>query len=160
DQPRRSAAAPPAADAGRHAAASARAADLPVRRRRRRRAVPGHPARLVVHAALALGPQEPARRAGLAGAVRPAGRPAHLRLAGRTRTALALRRRGVAAAVLRGVALRARGHPAAWRGRRMKFLLLLALLAGLFFVLGAKRSPPREPESRTPPPRPEPQAML
>lgn len=42
----------------------------------------------------------------------------------------------------------------------MKYLLLLALLAGLFFVLGAKRSRPREPESRTPPPPPKPQAML
>ncbi len=43
----------------------------------------------------------------------------------------------------------------------MKYLLLLALLAGLFFFLGAKRgrSGTREPESRTPPPAP-PRAML
>jgi uncharacterized protein len=42
----------------------------------------------------------------------------------------------------------------------MKYLLLLALLAGLFFMLGAKRGRPREPEARTPPPAPKPQAML
>lgn len=42
----------------------------------------------------------------------------------------------------------------------MKYLLLLALLAGLFFMLGAKRNRPREPESRTPPPPPQPQTML
>ena len=44
----------------------------------------------------------------------------------------------------------------------MKYLLLLLLLAGLFFVLGLKRSRPREPESRRPPPAPAapPKAML
>ena len=42
----------------------------------------------------------------------------------------------------------------------MKLLLMLALFAGLFFVLGAKRSRPREPESRTPPPPAKPQTML
>ncbi|WP_422012781.1 PP0621 family protein [Roseateles sp.] len=34
----------------------------------------------------------------------------------------------------------------------MKYLLLLALLAGLFFFLGAKRGRPREPEAQPPPP--------
>ena len=34
----------------------------------------------------------------------------------------------------------------------MKYLLLLLLLGGLFFVLGARRGRPREPEERTPPP--------
>lgn len=45
----------------------------------------------------------------------------------------------------------------------MKYLLLLVLLAGLFFVLGLKRSRPREPEARRPaPPAPAapPKAML
>jgi len=43
----------------------------------------------------------------------------------------------------------------------MKYLLLLALLGGLFFVLGARRGRPREPEARTPPPPPAaPRAML
>ena len=45
----------------------------------------------------------------------------------------------------------------------MKYLLLLALLAGLFFVLGLKRSRPRDPEARAPrppAPQPQPQAML
>lgn len=43
----------------------------------------------------------------------------------------------------------------------MKYLLLLALLALVFFVLGLKRSRPREPEARKPPPAPPmPQAML
>lgn len=42
----------------------------------------------------------------------------------------------------------------------MKYLLLLLLLGGLFFVLGAKRGRPREPESRTPSPPAQPQAML
>ncbi len=42
----------------------------------------------------------------------------------------------------------------------MKYLLLLLLLGGLFFVLGAKRGRPREPESRTPAPPAPPQAML
>ncbi|MBV8034617.1 PP0621 family protein [Roseateles sp.] len=41
----------------------------------------------------------------------------------------------------------------------MKYLLLLLLLGVLFFVLGARRARPREPESRTPPPA-APQAML
>ncbi|HEV6964693.1 PP0621 family protein [Roseateles sp.] len=43
----------------------------------------------------------------------------------------------------------------------MKYLLLLALLALLFFMLGAKRGRPREPEAgAAPPPPPKPQAML
>jgi len=44
----------------------------------------------------------------------------------------------------------------------MKYLLLLLLLGGLFFVLGARRGRPREPESRTPPAPPPaaPRAML
>lgn len=44
----------------------------------------------------------------------------------------------------------------------MKFLLLLALLALLFFMLGAKRGRPREPEARDArkPPPARPQAML
>jgi len=43
----------------------------------------------------------------------------------------------------------------------MKYLLLLALLALVFFVLGLKRSRPREPEARKPPPaQPTPQSML
>jgi uncharacterized protein len=42
----------------------------------------------------------------------------------------------------------------------MKYLLLLLLLAGLFFVLGLKRSRPHEPEARKPPPPVPPQAML
>lgn len=45
----------------------------------------------------------------------------------------------------------------------MKYVLLLALLALVFFVLGLKRSRPREPEARKPAPppaHPEPQAML
>jgi len=44
-----------------------------------------------------------------------------------------------------------------------KVLLLLALLAGLFFMLGARRGGPRDAESRTPPPPPpppKPQSML
>lgn len=42
----------------------------------------------------------------------------------------------------------------------MKFLLLLAVLAGLFFFLGAKRARPREPDAPTPAPPPGPQTML
>lgn len=43
----------------------------------------------------------------------------------------------------------------------MKYVLLLALLALLFFMLGAKRGRPREPEAgAAPPPPPKPQAML
>ena len=43
----------------------------------------------------------------------------------------------------------------------MKYLVLLLVLGGLFFVLGARRSRPREPEARTPaPPPPRPQAMV
>ncbi|MCE4537696.1 hypothetical protein LXT12_10590 [Pelomonas sp. P7] len=42
----------------------------------------------------------------------------------------------------------------------MKYVLLLALLALLFFMLGAKRGRPREPEARAAPPPPKPQAML
>ncbi len=42
----------------------------------------------------------------------------------------------------------------------MKYLLLLLLLAALFFVLGAKRARPREPESRKPAPPVPPRAML
>jgi uncharacterized protein len=46
----------------------------------------------------------------------------------------------------------------------MKYLLLLVLLAGFFFVMGLKRSRPRDPEVRKPPPQPpkpaQPQAML
>lgn len=38
-------------------------------------------------------------------------------------------------------------------------MLLLLLLGGLVFVLGAKRGRPREPESRTPPAPPTPKAM-
>lgn len=41
----------------------------------------------------------------------------------------------------------------------MKYLLLLLLLGVLFFVLGARRGRPREPDSRTPPPA-VPKAML
>ena len=42
----------------------------------------------------------------------------------------------------------------------MKYLLLLLLLAGLFFLLGVRRAKPREPELRTPAPPAQPQAML
>lgn len=42
----------------------------------------------------------------------------------------------------------------------MKYLLLLLLLGGLFFVLGFRRAKPREPEPRTPVPPVQPQAML
>ena len=42
----------------------------------------------------------------------------------------------------------------------MKLLLLLAVLAVFFYVMGAKRSRPRDPEQRTPPPPAPPQAML
>lgn len=42
----------------------------------------------------------------------------------------------------------------------MKYLLLLLLLAGFFFVLGLRRSRPREPEARKPRPPAPPQAML
>ena len=43
----------------------------------------------------------------------------------------------------------------------MKYLLLLAVLALLFFVLGVKRSRPRPPEARKPPAEPaRPQAMV
>ena len=46
----------------------------------------------------------------------------------------------------------------------MKYVLLLALLALVFFVIGFKRARPREPEARSRPPAPEasnaPQAML
>jgi len=42
----------------------------------------------------------------------------------------------------------------------MKLLLLLAVLAGFFYVMGAKRSRPRDPEQRTPPPPAPPLAML
>ena len=43
----------------------------------------------------------------------------------------------------------------------MKLLLLLAVLAGFFYVMGAKRSRPRDPEQRKPPPPPaSPRAML
>lgn len=42
----------------------------------------------------------------------------------------------------------------------MKFLLTLALLALVFFVMGAKRGRPREPEARAPQPPAQPQAML
>lgn len=43
----------------------------------------------------------------------------------------------------------------------MKYLLLLLLLAVVFFMLGAKRARPREPEARQPqPPAPPPRAML
>lgn len=43
----------------------------------------------------------------------------------------------------------------------MKYLLLLALLAGLFFFLGARRARPREPEADAPPPpQAAPKAML
>ena len=42
----------------------------------------------------------------------------------------------------------------------MTYLLLLLLLAAVFFVLGFKRSRPREPEARKPPPPAQPQAML
>lgn len=40
----------------------------------------------------------------------------------------------------------------------MKFLLLLAVLAGVFYVLGARRSRPRD-EPASPAPTPAPQAM-
>lgn len=36
----------------------------------------------------------------------------------------------------------------------MKVLVLIAILAVLFFVLGARRGKPREPEERTPAPPP------
>jgi uncharacterized protein len=43
----------------------------------------------------------------------------------------------------------------------MKYLLLLALLAALFFFLGVKRGRPRDPDAPPPPRRPEsPKAML
>ena len=42
----------------------------------------------------------------------------------------------------------------------MKLLLLLAVLAGFFYVMGAKRSRPRDPEQRKPPPPASPRAML
>ncbi|MFT7723232.1 MAG: PP0621 family protein [Roseateles sp.] len=42
----------------------------------------------------------------------------------------------------------------------MKYLLLLALLAGLFFVLGARRGRPRPPEADPPRPPAPPRAML
>ena len=42
----------------------------------------------------------------------------------------------------------------------MKYLLLLALLALIVFVLGFKRARPRQPEARKPAEPPSPQAML
>ncbi|MDR7268938.1 uncharacterized protein J2X20_001567 [Pelomonas saccharophila] len=42
----------------------------------------------------------------------------------------------------------------------MKYLLLLIGLGVLFFVLGARRGRPSEPEARKPPPPAPPQAML
>ena len=45
----------------------------------------------------------------------------------------------------------------------MKYVLLLALLALVFFVIGLRRPRPREPEARKPSPPPaqtKPQAML
>lgn len=42
----------------------------------------------------------------------------------------------------------------------MKFLLMLALLAVVFFMLGARRGRPSEHEARKPPPPAPPQAML
>ena len=42
----------------------------------------------------------------------------------------------------------------------MKYLLLLVVLAVLFFMLGARRSRPNEPEARKPQPPAPPQAML
>ncbi|RZJ09454.1 MAG: hypothetical protein EOP39_11395 [Rubrivivax sp.] len=42
----------------------------------------------------------------------------------------------------------------------MKYVLLLALLGLLFFILGMKRGRPREPESRSPQPPAQPKAML
>lgn len=42
----------------------------------------------------------------------------------------------------------------------MKYLLLLIGLGVLFFVLGARRGRPSEPEVRKPPPPAPPQAML
>ncbi len=42
----------------------------------------------------------------------------------------------------------------------MKYVVLLALLALLFFVLGLKRSRPREPEADAPQPPAPPRAML
>ncbi|MBL8275726.1 MAG: hypothetical protein JNL93_03435 [Pelomonas sp.] len=42
----------------------------------------------------------------------------------------------------------------------MKYLVLLLILGALFFVLGARRARPREPEARTPAPPPEVQAMV
>lgn len=42
----------------------------------------------------------------------------------------------------------------------MKLLLLLAVLAGFFYMMGAKRSRPRDPEQRKPPPPASPRAML
>lgn len=42
----------------------------------------------------------------------------------------------------------------------MKLVVLFAILALLFFVLGARRSRPREPEQRAPAPPAGPQAMV
>ena len=44
----------------------------------------------------------------------------------------------------------------------MKYVLLLAVLALLIFMIGFKRGRPREPEARKPPPpaQPTPQSML
>lgn len=42
----------------------------------------------------------------------------------------------------------------------MKYLLLLIGLGVLFFVMGARRGRPSEPEARKPPPPAPPQAML
>ena len=42
----------------------------------------------------------------------------------------------------------------------MKLLLMLAVLAGFFYVMGARRSRPRDPEAGAPRPPAPPQAML
>ena len=42
----------------------------------------------------------------------------------------------------------------------MKYLLLLLILGALFFVLGARRARPREPQGREAPPQQQPTAML
>ena len=98
-----------------HAAAAARAADLPLRRGRLRRADGDAACWALADARpqLALGPQDGVLAAGLARVRRAAGwAPARCGWRGRRGDALAVRRRGAAAAGLCRVALRARSAAA------------------------------------------------